>query len=121
MGITITLMWSNWETWITEMEGGGHFVVLTNTGDLHIFDLSSSDEPEIVPLGVACLGDTGYCPSLALAPGFAYVSDPAGGKVIEVHLEEAHVENEFEDDLTAPTQIVVLGRYGYELEHAHAH
>lgn len=102
-----------------DMEGGGHFVVLTATGDLHIFDLSGSDVPEIVTLGAACLGD--YCPSLALAPGFAYVSDPAGGKVIEVHLAAHHVEREFEDDLTVPTQIVVLGRYGYELEHAHGH
>ncbi len=103
-----------------DMEGGGHFVVLTAMGDLHIFDLSNSDEPEIVDLGAACLGDTGYCPSLALAPGFAYVSDPAGGKVIEVHLAEAHVEREFDEGLDVPTQIVVLGRYGYELEHDHA-
>lgn len=102
-----------------DMEGGGHFVVLTATGDLHIFDLSNSDEPEIVNLGADCVEGIG-CPGLALAPGFAYVSDPAGGKVIEVHLAEAHVEREFVDDLNAPTQIVVLGRYGYELEHAHA-
>ena len=101
-----------------DMEGGGHFVVLTATGDLHIFDLSSSDMPEIVDLDAACLGE--LCPSLALAPGFAYVSDPAGGRVIEVHLAAHHVEREFEEDLTTPTQIVVLGRYGYELEHAHA-
>ena len=106
-------------------EGGGHFVVLTATGDLHIFDLSNSDEPEIIRgivgsvAGVDC--SEVHCPSLALAPGFAYVSDPAGGKVIEVHLAEAHVEREFDEGLTAPTQIVVLGRYGYELEHAHAH
>ena len=95
--------------------GEGRFVVLTGTDNLHIFDLEHGTKKE---LAMPCSEDG--CSSLALAPGFAYVTDPANNKVYEVHLAEAHVEREFEEDLTVPTQIVVLGRYGYELEHAHA-
>ena len=104
-----------------DVEGEGHFVVLTATGDLHIFDLAAGDMPTTIPgiVGAECPEGIG-CPSLALAPGFAYVSDPANGKVYEVHLEDAERKREFVDDLDAPTQLVVLGRFGYELEHSHA-
>ena len=103
------------------MEGEGRFVVLTATGDLHIFDLTTSDEPTTIPgiVGAECPEGIG-CPSLALAPGFAYVSDPAKGKVYEVHLEDAEIERTFDEGLDAPTQLVVLGRFGYEIEHSHA-
>lgn len=103
------------------MEGEGRFVVLTATGDLHIFDLTTSDEPTTISgiVGAECPESIG-CPSLALAPGFAYVSDPAKGKVYEVHLEDAVIERTFDEGLDAPTQLVVLGRFGYEIEHSHA-
>ena len=104
-----------------DIEGEGRFVVLTATGDLHIFDLTTSDEPTTIPgiVGAECPEGIG-CPSLALAPGFAYVSDPAKGMVYEVHLEDAEIEHTFDEGLDAPTQLVVLGRFGYELEHDHA-
>jgi len=85
-------------------------------------DLATGDTPVTVP---GIVGDTSEscpdvgCPSLALAPGFAYVSNPAEGKVYEVHLEEAHIERELDEHFDAPTQLVVLGRFGYELEHSH--
>ena len=105
-----------------DIEGEGRFVVLTATGDLHIFDLTTSDEPTTMPgiVGAECPEGIG-CPSLALAPGFAYVSDPANGKVYEVHLEDAEIERTFDEGLSAPTQLVVLGRFGdEEIEHSHA-
>ena len=61
-----------------EMEGGGHFVVLTNTGDLHIFDLGSSDEPEIVELGAACLGR--IVPQPRAGPGLCVCQRPCRGQ-----------------------------------------
>ena len=105
-------------------EGEGRFVVLTATGDLLIFDLTMEMGEELVGMlpgivGAECPEGIG-CPSLALAPGFAYVSDPAMGKVYEVHLEHAEIEREFDEGLDAPTQIAVLGRFGYELEESHA-
>lgn len=105
------------------MVGEGRFVVLTATGDLHIFDLTMEMGEELVGriegiVGADC--PEGGCPSLALAPGFAYVSDPANGKVYEVHLEDAEIERTFDEGLDAPTQLVVLGRFGYEIEHSHA-
>lgn len=100
------------------MEGEGRFVVLTATGDLHIFNLAT-DEHDTIPAIADCLEGVG-CPSLALAPGFAYVSDPANGKVYEVHLEDAEIERTFDEGLDAPTQVGVLGRFGYELEESHA-
>ena len=108
-----------------DVEGEGHFVVLTATGDLHIYDLTMESGEELVGTISGIVGDTSEscpdvgCPSLALAPGFAYVSDPAEGKVYEVHLAEAHIERELDEHLDAPTQLVVLGRFGYELEHSH--
>lgn len=103
--------------------GKGRFVVLTATGDLHIFDLATSDVPATIPgiVGADC-PEEDICPSLALAPDFAYVSDPANGKVYEVHLEHAEIERTFDDDLTVPTQVVVLGRFGKEdIDPSHAH
>ena len=105
-------------------EGEGRFVVLTATGDLHIFDLTMEAGSELVGtlpniVGAECPEGIG-CPSFALAPGFAYVSDPAEGKVYEVHLDDAEIEREFVDGLTAPTHLAVLGRFGYELEESHA-
>ena len=103
-----------------DIEGKGRFVVLTATGDLHIYDLAIGDTPTTISgiVGAECPEGIG-CPSLALAPGFAYVSDPANGMVYEVHLEDAEIEREFVDDLDAPTQLVVLGRFGYEIEESH--
>ena len=101
-----------------EHTGKGRFVVLTATGDLHIFNLAT-DEHDTISGIAGCLDGVG-CPSLALAPDFAYVSDPANGKVYEVHLEHGEIEREFDDGLDAPTQLVVLGRFGYEIEHSHA-
>ena len=54
------------------------------------------------------------CSSLALAPGFAYVTDATNNKVYEVHLEDAEVEREF--DLNAPTSLVVFGWFELEEE-----
>jgi hypothetical protein len=97
--------------------GEGRFVVLTGTGNLYIFDLTvpMGDElvgqvPGIVDAECPEIG----CPSLALAPGFAYVTDPANDRVRVVHLEDAEIE----DDLTmnAPTQLAVLGWFALEEE-----
>lgn len=106
-----------------EHTGKGRFVVLTATGDLHIFDLATSDRPATIPgiVGADCLGpEEDICPELALAPGFAYVSDPAKGMVHKVHLDNPDEIHSFDEGLTAPTELVVLGRFGYELEHEHA-
>ena len=92
--------------------GEGRFVVLTRTGNLHIFEVTPEGD-ELVGSVSGIVGDTREscpavgCPSFALAPGFAYVSDPANDMVYEVHLEDAEVEREF--DLNAPTSLVVLG------------
>lgn len=100
--------------------GEGRFVVLTRTGNLHIFDLTmpAGDEhvgsvPEIVGDTRESCPDVG-CPSFALAPGFAYVTDPANNKVYEVHLEDAEIEREFE--LNTPTSLVVFGWFEHEEE-----
>ena len=60
--------------------GEGRFVVLTGTGNLYIFDLTMPMGSELVGqvMGIvdAECPEVG-CPNLALAPGFAYVTDPA--------------------------------------------
>jgi len=100
--------------------GEGRFVVLTRTGNLYIFDLTMPAGDELVGSVPDIVGDTSEscpdagCPSFALAPGFAYVTDPANNKVYEVHLEDAEVEREF--DLNAPTSLVVLGWFEYDEE-----
>ena len=100
--------------------GEGRFVVLTRTGNLYIFDVTKDMGDELVGQVMRIVGDTrescpeDQCPSFALAPGFAYVSDPANNKVYEVHLEEAEVEREFE--LNAPTSLVMLGWFEVEEE-----
>ena len=105
--------------------GEGRFVVLTRTGNLHIFDLTMPAGDEHVGSVPEIVGDTREscpevgCPSFALAPGFAYVTDPANNKVYEVHLEDAKIEREF--DLNAPTSLVVLGWFEYEQEIAFDH
>ena len=100
--------------------GEGRFVVLTRTGNLHIFDLTMPAGAELVGSVPGIVGDAQGacpdigCPSFALAPGFAYVTDPANNKVYEVHLEDAEIEREF--DLNAPTSLVALGWFGLEEE-----
>ena len=92
--------------------GEGRFVVLTGTDNLYIFDLADGTQEMLD------MKEKGRCPdgctSLALAPGFAYVTDRAANKVYEVHLEDAEVEREF--DLNAPTSLVVLGWFDYDEE-----
>lgn len=101
-------------------QGEGRFVVLTRTGNLYIFDLTMATGEELVGSVPGIVGDTREncpeigCPNLALAPGFAYVTDPVNNKVYEVHLEDAEVEREF--DLNAPTSLVVFGWFEYEEE-----
>ena len=100
--------------------GEGHFVVLTGTGNLYIFDLTMPAGSELTGRITGIVGDTTEgcpevgCPSLALAPGFAYVSDPANNQVREVHLEDAEVERDLQ--MNAPTSLVVLGWFEYEDE-----
>ena len=89
--------------------GEGRFVVLTGTDNLYIFDLEHGTQQM---LAMPCAVDG--CSSLALAPGFAYVTDAANNKVYEVHLEDAEVEREF--DLNAPTSLVVFGWFEVEAE-----
>ena len=89
--------------------GEGRFVVLTATDNLYIFDLEAGTREM---LEMPCSEDG--CSSLALAPGFAYVTDRINNRVYEVHLEEAEIEREFL--LNAPTQLVVLGWFEYEDE-----
>ena len=105
--------------------GEGRFVVLTRTGNLHIFDLTMPAGDEHVGSVPGIVGDTrescpeAGCPSFALAPGFAYVTDPANNKVYEVHLEDAEIEREF--DLNTPTNLVVFGWFEDEDEIAFEH
>ena len=100
--------------------GEGHFVVLTGTGNLYIFDLTMPAGSELTGRITGIVGDTTEscpevgCPTLALAPGFAYVSDPANDRVREVHLEDAEVERDLE--MNAPTSLVVLGWFEQEDE-----
>ena len=100
--------------------GEGRFVVLTRTGNLYIFDLTMPTGDELVGQVMEIVGDTREscpdvgCPSFALAPGFAYVTDPAKDKVYEVHLEDAEIEREF--DLNTPTSPVVFGWFELEEE-----
>lgn len=100
--------------------GEGRFVVLTRTGNLYIYDLTNRMGEELVGSLPGIVGDTrdgcpeDQCPSFALAPGFAYVTDPANDKVYEVSLEEAATEREFQ--LNAPTSLVVFGWFELETE-----
>lgn len=99
--------------------GEGRFVVLTRTGNLHIFDLTMPAGYERVGSVLGIVGDTREscpdvgCPSFALAPGFAYVTDPANNMVYEVFLGHAEEDEDPEIkrmfDLNAPTSLVVLG------------
>ena len=89
--------------------GEGRFVVLTGTDNLHIFDLEHGTRSQ---LAMPCSEDG--CTSLALAPGFAYVTDRTNNKVYEVHLEDAEIEREL--DLNAPTSLVVFGWFGLDEE-----
>ncbi len=56
------------------------------------------------------------CPQLALAPGAAYISEPAQGMVHEVDLNNAMVTRQF--DLNAfgaiPVSLEVFGWFGLE-------
>ena len=101
--------------------GEGRFVVLTGTGNLYIFDVTKDagyalvdQVEEVVAAGDdACLEGIG-CPSMALAPGFAYVSDPANDRVRVVHLEDP---DEIDDlPMNAPTSLVVLGWFDLDEE-----
>ncbi len=101
--------------------GEGRFVALSRTtGNLYIFDLTMEAGEELVGQITGIVGDTSegcpndQCPDLALAPGFAYVSNPTENKVYEVNLEEAEIEREFE--LNAPAELVVFGWFGLEEE-----
>ena len=100
--------------------GEGRFVVLTRTGNLYIFDVTMPMGSELIGQIMGIVGDTTEscpdvgCPSLALAPGFAYVSDPANNRVREIHLEHAEVERDL--DMNAPTKLVVLGWFELEDE-----
>jgi len=89
--------------------GEGRFVVLTGTDNLHIFDLEHGTK-EVLAMPCSEEG----CSSLALAPGFAYVTDASNNKVYEVHLEDAEIEREF--DLNSPTSLVVFGWFELEDE-----
>ena len=89
--------------------GEGRFVVLTGTDNLYIFDFEHGTQAQLT---MPCSEDG--CSSLALAPGFAYVTDRTGNKVYEVHLEDAEIEREF--DLNAPTSLVVFGWFGVDAE-----
>lgn len=103
-------------------QGQGRFIVLTETGDLHIFDLTRMAGEELVTTisGLAAdisggCPDAG-CPQLALAPGAAYISEPAQGMVHEVDLNNAMVTRQF--DLNAfgaiPVSLEVFGWFGLE-------
>ena len=98
--------------------GEGRFVVLTQTGNLYIFDVTMPAGSELAGqiMGIvdAECPVVGRCPNLALAPGFAYVSDPANNRVREVHLEHAEVERDL--PMNAPTQMVVLGWFELDEE-----
>ena len=89
--------------------GEGRFVVLTGTDNLYIFDLEHETSEK---LEMDCSEEG--CSSLALAPGFAYVTDAANNKVYEVHLEDAEIKREFE--LNAPTSLVVFGWFELDEE-----
>ena len=98
--------------------GEGRFVVLTGTGNLYIFDLTMPTGDELVGqvMGIVeepCPEGIG-CASLALAPGFAYVTDPANNRVRVVHLEDAEIEDDL--PMNAPTSLVVLGWFELEEE-----
>lgn len=103
-------------------DGQGRFIVLTHAGEIHIFDLTKRTGDELVATTPQVVDDFGEdcpdagCPSLTLAPGFAYVSDPANAMVHEVSLDNATVTRSF--DLSpyeaAPTQLAVFGWFGLD-------
>ena len=97
--------------------GEGRFVVLTGTNNLHIFEFSEDGSGEIEHrdmLAMPCSEDG--CSSLALAPGFAYVSDRTANMVYEVPLDHPDTDDIRELALNAPTSLVVLGWFGYPEE-----
>lgn len=97
--------------------GEGRFVVLTGTNNLHIFEFSEDGSGEIEHrdmLAMPCSEDG--CSSLALAPGFAYVSDRTANTVYEVPLDHPDTDDIRELALNAPTSLVVLGWFEYPEE-----
>ena len=103
-------------------QGQGRFIVLTETGDLHIFDLARVAGEELVTTVSGVVADISSscpevgCPRMALAPGAAYISDPAQGMVHEVALNSAMVTRQF--DLNPfgaiPTSLKIFGWFGLE-------
>ncbi|ETX00336.1 MAG: hypothetical protein ETSY1_11600 [Candidatus Entotheonella factor] len=103
-------------------QGQGRFIVLTEAGDLHIFDLTRMAGEELVTTVPGVVADVSGgcpdagCPQLALAPGAAYLSEPALGMVHEVDLNNAVVTRQFDfSSLGAiPASLEVFGWFGLE-------
>jgi hypothetical protein len=103
-------------------DGQGRFIVLTRAGEIHIFDLTQRTGDELVATTPSVVDDFSEncpdagCPRLTLAPGVAYVSDPANAMVHEINLGNAMVTRSF--DLSpfeaAPTQMAVFGWFGLD-------
>ncbi len=103
-------------------QGQGRFIVLTETGDLHIFDLTRMAGEELVTIVSGVVADISGgcpeagCPQLALAPGAAYISEPAQGMVHEVDLNNAVVTRQFDLSVlnAIPTSLEVFGWFGLD-------
>ncbi len=90
-------------------QGQGRFIVLTEAGDLHIFDLTRMADEELVTTVLGVVADISGgcpdagCPQMALAPGAAYISEPAQGMVHEVDLNNAVVTRQFDLSMLGAT------------------
>lgn len=103
-------------------QGQGRFIVLTEAGDLHIFDLTRMAGEELVTTVLGVVADISGgcpdagCPQMALAPGAAYISEPAQGMVHEVDLNNAVVTRQFDLSMlgATPASLEAFGWFGLE-------
>jgi hypothetical protein len=103
-----------------EREHGERLVVLVEDGSLHVF--TPNPWATLVALNMTapfqCFGAV-PAPRLAVSEGFAYVSRPAQGQVVEINLETLAVTRTLDVGGT-PSAVAVFGWWGV-LSGAHEH
>lgn len=99
--------------WRFEIDRSGHYVVvLGDDGSLHVLDAETlavrSSTPVVQPRNPDAPAGTPL-PGLAVGRRIAWVSDPAGNRILEVHLDDGDIEAEHRPDLDGTiTSIAIM-------------